>query len=887
MDRPKYLRVFLFFAMIAAMVPALFPVPVRAGERDPLAELERSLRTQHRFVLDNGMICLVKEDHSAPVVAVQIWIRAGAMNEQEFLGGGLSHYVEHMIFKGTAKRGATEITRDIDNTGGSINAYTSLDRTVIHAELPSKSWRVGVDVLADAVMNSTFPESEWEREKNVILREIAMNRDDPGRVLGNMARQAAFTVHPARVPVIGYEDVFKQMTRVELLTYFHRKYRPDNMIAVVAGDIDAGEVETELRKTFADFKRTPAAPEVMPVEPPQVSSRIVRKTGDYNRTRIAVLFHTVPMCHADMPALDVLALVAGQGASSRLTSLLRDKLGLVHSVEAWSYTPLEGGMFGVEMELDPAREAEVLAAVQDEIARWRKGVFTKKEVDKAIRNLTVSQLSSLQSAGGQAGSMASDEFYAGDAAYTLAYLRAIGNVTPAKLREVADRYLAPANSTTAILAPASNAAPDKANVEQSAAAPKARRLLMDNGVPLLVREDHRLPFVYFCAVFKGGLLGENATNAGITKLTATLLTRGAGGKSAAMIANEYESVGADLSSFSGRNSFGLRGRCLSRDADKFSKLFADCLLSPSFPESEVGQWKQIQIGEIERQYESPMFLAQDALSGIIHTNHPYRWTEAGTARSVAGLTRDAICSYYVEHAIAADGNAAIAIFGDISEREAKELAEKRFGRMRKGSAPVCAIRTQSPVLPARIVQTAPREQAIFLAGFPGVDLRDPRADCLSVLDTAMSGLSSDIGVEVREKRGLVYYVGAYQRPGLEPGMFVVYAGARKDTIDEVEKLSMKELERLSSSGLRQEELDRARKQIIAARDMSLQDNGSVAMECALNEIYGLGYDYMFTLEGRMNAITIGKIKDTAASIFATNRLAISIVLPAEKNDKAK
>lgn len=863
----------LFAAVVSTVVfaPVLLP-----AAPDPLAELERANRGVRRFVLDNGMVCLVKEDHSAPVAAVQIWIRAGAMHEQEYLGGGLSHYVEHMIFKGTKRRGVSGISGDIDNAGGNINAYTALDRTVMHAELPSGAWRVGVDVLSDAVMNSVFPEEEWEKEKNVILREMAMNRDDPDRVLDHVARQAAFTAHPMRVPVIGYEDVFRQMGRKELLDYFRRQYRPDNMIAAVAGDVRADEVEAELRRIFEPFKRVPVPPVVLPAEPQQASARFARKTGKYNSTRIAVLFHAVPMCHRDMPALDVLALVAGQGASSRLVASLRDRLGLVHSIGAWSYTPLERGLFGVEAELDPANEKAVVAALEEEFARWRKGTFTKEEVAKAVRVLTASQVGALQSMGGQAGNMASDEYYAGDHTYSIAYLRAVGEVTPGRLKEVAAKYIVPENSTTAVLAPETEGA-SSTNAAAGTEPPAVRKTVLANGVPLLVREDHRLPFVHFCAVAKGGLLSEDSANTGITRLMANLLTRGAAGRRAEEIAAEYESIGASLSAFSGRSSFGLRGMCMSGDVGKFSQLFADCLLSPSFTDGELERYRTIQIADIRRQYESPMFLAQDALSGIIHTNHPYRWTEVGTEKTVAAMTVRMISDHYRAHVVA--GNVAIAIFGDITEEQAVSLAEKRFGALPAGAVPPWVKSPQAPSLPARAVRTAPREQAIFLAGFPGVDIFDPRADCLNVLDTAMSGLSSDIGMEVREKRGLAYYVGASQRPGLEPGLFMFFAGTRKDAVGEVEKLVLQEMERVSVSGLRQEELDRARRQIIAAKDMSLQDNGAVAMDCALNELYGLGYDHIFKLEKRMEEITVEKLKSAAASILSTNRMAISIVLP--------
>ena len=145
---------------------------------------QRSNSGLRRFVLENGMGVLLKEDHSAPVVAIQVWVGAGSIYEDEHLGCGLSHFVEHMIFKGTPTRSPGDISRQISDVGGDINAYTAHERTVFYVKLPSHGWRAGLDVLSDAVMHASFPEDEWQREQEVILREFAMGRDDPLREHG-------------------------------------------------------------------------------------------------------------------------------------------------------------------------------------------------------------------------------------------------------------------------------------------------------------------------------------------------------------------------------------------------------------------------------------------------------------------------------------------------------------------------------------------------------------------------------------------------------------------------------------------------------------------------------------------------------------------------------
>jgi zinc protease len=851
---------------------ALLSASSSAGPLDALRASNASVR---RTVLDNGMVCLVKEDPSAPVVAVQIWVGSGAVHEQEFLGAGLSHYMEHMIFKGTPTRGPAEVTKAIDDAGGEINAYTAQDRTVFHADLPSRNWRVGVDVLADAVMHASLPEAEWEREKQVILREFAMGYDSPERVLNKLIWDTAFRVHPYRVPVIGYEDVFRTMTRDQLETYFHRHYVPDNMITVVVGDIDADEVQAYLRQVFAGFARRPRAPITLPAEPPQMAPRTARQTGTYEVTRLVHAWHTVPLNHPDAPALDLLAAIVGQGRSSRLERRLKEQQRLVLEIDAWSYTPKEAGLFGISATVEPDQEAAARAAIEREVGAWLEEPFTAEELEKARRGMLVSELGGLQTASGQASSYASGEFYAGNPRFAEFYLAGIESVTAEQLRDVAARYLRPANRTEVVLAP--DEAPAAAAREATRHELNLQRIVLSNGVPLIVRPDHRLPFLHVTAALTGGVLSENPTNNGITQLMADLLTRGTARRSAEQLAEEIERLGASLSGFAGRNSFGLQASGLSGDADVLLEVLADCLTHSTFPDVEVDKQRAIQLAGIRQQREQPMFVGQEALRETLFPNHPYRFNPSGTEASVGGLTRADLQAHFQRYVNAS--NLALAICGDITLEQARALAERHFSAVPAGARPAMHLEAAAPDLPARREQREPREQAIVLVGFPGLDVKDPRVDALSILQKAMSGLSSDLGIEVREKRGLVYYVGAFSLVALDPGFFAFYAGTRPDAVPEVERLIDEQIERLVREGLREEEFNRAREQILAAQDMSLQSNGEIAQLCALNELYGLGYRYQFELPERMARLTPADVQKAAASVLEAKRKAVALVLP--------
>lgn len=860
----------LLFGMVLAAVPA-------AGA-DNLESLKAAADRVARIGFDNGMIGLIHEDHSAPVVAVQIWVGTGSIHENEYLGGGLSHYVEHMIFKGTTNRGVGVIASEISDAGGRLNAYTAYERTVFHTVLPSASWRKGVDVLFDAVMNATFPEGEYAREKEVVLREMAMGEDNPDTVLHHLLFRTAYAVHPFRYPIIGHADIFRRLTRDDLLVFFRRNYVPDNTLVVVAGDVKRAEVEARLRAIARDFTRRPRAPIVPPAEPPQISPRVARLAGKYEITRLHVVYHTVPLTDPDAPALDLLAAIVGQGRSSRLVDDIKEQRRLAHSIDAWSFTSSAPGLFGVSATCDPANEDKLLAAIEEQVQSWVAGRVTKAELAKARRQFLVAQLGGLETMDGLAGKFAWGEFFARDPKFSITYLERLAALTPRDLQAAAARYFKPENRTLAVLCPAGQpgAEPSPAAVD---AAPVQRRIL-PGGIILLMREDHRVPMVNCCAVFNGGVLHETEDKNGITQLMVELLKGGTTTRDARRIAREIESLGAALSTFAGNNSFGLQGRCLKDDFGKLLEIMTDCLADPAFPSDEVEKARSVQLAGIAEQREQPMFIAQQALFAKLYPGHPYRMNAMGNEDAVKRLSASDLREHH--RRLVARGNMVVAVFGDIDVEACASAVTGAFGQLRKDDAPARECPPPKPALPAESVLREPRQQAIVLIGYPGIDLRDPRRDALTVLESAMRGMSSTIYREVREKRGLAYYTGAALRPGLGAGHFMLLAGTREDAVPEVRRLLGEEARRVAEEGLTAEEFERARTMIAAAKAMDLQDNHGLALGCALNELYGLGYDHDLKIAERLAALTPAQVREAAGSVLRPGSMAVSIVLPSSR-----
>jgi zinc protease len=838
--------------------------------------LRREHAQLHQLTLDNGMVCLLKRDTSAPVVSIQMWVGTGSIHEDEYLGCGLSHAIEHMIFNGTEQRGPNDITHEINAAGGVINAYTTNDRVVFYTDLPARNWQVGFDAIADSLMHATFPAAEWQQEREVILREFAMGEDDPKRVISKLLWRTAFTRHPYRHPTIGYKDLFSQITRDDLATFFRRHYVPDNMILAIVGDIDIAAVRATVKATFADFTRRPRRPVVLPQEPPQTEPRVSRQEGAYQVSRLIYAYHTVPLSHPDAAALDVLAAIVGRGRSSLFVRKFKEEQQLVHTIEAWSYTPREPGLFGVAASFAPERETELCQALRKAIAGLARARFAQRDIATAVRQVLSDELEELTTMQGQASGYAAGLFFAGDTRFAESYLTRLQTVKADDLREVAARYLTEPNQTLVVLAPTSpvdTGAPEPAPTPGIAA---PLRTTIQYDIPVITRENRRLPVVNLCVALRGGLLSETEDTVGITALMAELLVRGTAKRDAAAIARDVESLGGRLTAFSGYNSFGLQASCLTPDVDTFMALVAECLTESTFPADELDKTRQLQIASLRQQQERPMYLAQTNLRERLFAGHPYRWERLGSETTLAALNRAAIRDYY--RRLVVSGNLVIAVCGDIDAPTATALAAHHLRGIPRGSVAI-AKAAAAPSLPQRCVVEAPRQQAIVLAGFPGVTVFDPRADALNLLERAMSGLASDLAEAVRGQGALAYYVGAYQQLGLDPGAFILYAGTRRDAVGTVETLFERELGRVAGQGLRGEELTRARNQLVAAHDMRLQDNAQTAMTCALNELYGLGYDYAFSLPDRLAGITVDDVRRAAAGVLSTNRMATSIVLP--------
>ncbi len=828
-------------------------------------------------VLDNGLTVIVREDHSAPVVSAQAWANTGSIHEGRWLGAGMSHVLEHMLFKGTTTRPGSRIDQEVQEAGGYMNAYTSFDRTVYHIDAPNTGARTAIDILCDIMQHATLPADEMEKEKQVILREMDMNQDDPGRRSGRRLFETAYTRSPYRLTVIGYPDIYNELKREDIFNYYQERYVPNNLFFVVAGDVKNDEVVAQIKLAFANAKAKSLPPMVLPEEPKQTAPREVIEEAPIEQGYFHLSWHIPDVRHPDVPLLDVLATLLGSGRSSRLYQEVREKQGLVNSADAWTYNPGAPGLFGLSAIVNADKFVAARDAMLAEVEKMKTKPVAKAELEKAVKQFTAGTLATRKTMQGQAADLGGNWLAANDLNFSARYLAAVKRITPADLQRVARDYLTTENRTLYALLP-TNSAPKLTLISDTASENAIQKFELPNGLKLLVKEDHRLPFVEFRAVFQGGVLAETAANSGLTQLTGKLLLKGTKTRSAEQIAREIESVGGNLDSYGGNNSFGVNAEVMSEDFATGLGLVADVLLNPVFPAAALEREREVTLAGIKAQKDDLLQSGSRAMRRAMFGDTGYGLSALGTEESVAKLQIADLRAFHQK--LTVPNNCVLAIYGDVKAASVKAAVEKALGGWKTGAA-AKTLTSQLSTLNSvkRVSETRDKKQAVLLIGFPGTTLHSPDRYALELLSEACSDLGSRLFLRIRDKLGLAYYVGAQNFPGLAPGYFTFYTGTEPGKVEQVEKELLKEAELLRTEGLTAAELKRAKAKIIGQKKIARQDLGGYAMTTALDELYGLGFANNDNEDAKYEAVTLAQIKTAAKKYLRPDAFVVSVVKP--------
>ncbi len=854
-------RVFILGALVALLAPACW------GE--PVVE-----------TLENGCRLVVEEDHSRPVAAFRVYVGVGSVFEGEHLGAGISHFIEHTISEGTPTRTREQIDTAIEELGNASNAYTTKDHTCYYITTAGEMISKAIDVVSDFVLHPTFPEDRVETQRGIILREIAMGEDDPGRRIYNLLAETIFAVHPSRCRIIGYKEQFKALTRDDLVGFYKRWYVPEKMIAVAVGDFDGRAVLKQLREAFGAAPRSPAPAVEVAQEPPQIAPRWRAVTDDgVQRAYLRMGWRTVSIFHPDLYPLDVLSCYLTTGDASLLVSKLRDELGLVDGISSYSDTPAyDAGSFVIYATLDPAKLEQAENAVLEELDRLRHEPIGDADLKRVQAQMAADEVYAQETAEGRAAALGRNLMITGDVNFSERYLAGIRSVTPEQIQQVIGKYFGPDRLCVAVLGPptATTAAAGSERIAPAQTHVKA----LANGLTVVVHENHAAPVVSICTATLAGLRYETTETVGITALMAKMLVRGTKTRSRQEIAETADRLGGVLDTYSGRNSFGVTAHFLSQDFPTALGLTTDVLFNPSFPEDELARQKQLTLAGIARQGDDVETWALKSLLSELFTQHPYGFMPIGTQQSVQKLTRDDLVAFHQANARA--NGTAVVISGDVQAEQAFDLAQKLLGDLPADpqSPPQPP---QEPPIEARRTKDIERaqQQAIVSYGFIGPKVTDADRPVLDVLDAAMSGIGLPGGRlhDALRGRQLVYFVHAFPIPGLDPGSFIIYAGTQPDKVPVVQRLIERIIAGLKARPVAQEELERAKAMCIAADRVSLQTNSALAQIMALDTIYGLGPEDWRGYSERIQSVTAEQVRAKAKELLDLDHCAVLVTRP--------
>ncbi|OGL40943.1 MAG: hypothetical protein A3C43_09750 [Candidatus Schekmanbacteria bacterium RIFCSPHIGHO2_02_FULL_38_11] len=825
-----------------------------------------------------------------------MWVRAGSAYENDN-EAGIAHVFEHMLFKGTKKRGVGGIAKEVDEAGGYINAYTSIDMTVYHLAIASRYFDTGLDIISDAIQNSSFDPEELKKEESVILEELKMGKDEPSSRAYEELFATAYEKHSYRRPIIGYEETVKSLTREHILNFYKQWYVPNNMVFVVVGDFKAEEALKKIKNSFADFKSSPLPEINIPVEPVQMHIRSKISYDEIKEANLNFAFHIPALNHEDIPVLDIISVILGQGESSRLYKKIKSDLNLVNSISSYSMTPKYPGLFLAGAALEKEKIKEAILPILEEVYLLKTKEVTSEELEKAKLILESDFVYDRETVQGEAKKLGYFETIAGGLDFEEKYIAAIKNVTTADIKKVAEKYFNNSNLTATVLAPqaggkdifpqeiialALNAEKKVQEIplEQTASTKPddITKRILPNGITLLIKEDHEMPIVAINAVFLAGTRFEPENKDGISSFTSEMLTKGTVIRNADDIAKEVESIAGSLQSFSGKDSFGIKAKLLSRFLDNGFNLISDIILNPSFDESEFEKKKKEILLAIKNQDDDLTHLVSNLFNQLLYQKHPYSRDVLGTKESISSIKKEDLLEFYKKFAV--PENLVFTVVGDVKTENVSGKIENAFRNLKKETFSMPEISDPSPLETNKSsIIYRDKKQAHILLGFLGVDNHDPDRYALEVLSNILSGQGGRLFIELRDKQSLAYSVTSINQIRMDKGVFAAYIGTSPEKIDKAIEGIKNELIKLTQEKVGDEELERTKKSMIGNFEIGLQKRAALASEIAFSERYGLGFDSYKKYAERISAVTSEDILNVAKKYIDFNHYALAIIRP--------
>ena len=869
----------LLLPQLAAAAPQAAPAnPSTSGNDTMLVRLK------------NGLTVYIIRDSRFPLVCTRLYVGTGSANETAEQAG-ISHVLEHMVFKGTEKRPKGQVARDVESLGGYLNAATSFDKTWYITDMPAKHWKTGMDVVKDMAFHPSLDPAELEAEKDVIVSELKGGDDTPTRRLFEDLQVAGLAHTVYGRPIIGFEKTIRAVTADDLRAYIRTWYQPQNMMLLVAGDIDPKAVLAHAEELFGDLKNDAILPEPAPVrlEGAAGGPRVEVTRGPWNKVYLGIALPAPALGDQRSIDLDVLAYALGGDGTSQFYRKYRYEKQLVDSISVGNMSLNRAGLFYMVAQLDADKVEPFWQEFTRDLAALDAGKITPDVIERARFNYEDGMDRASETLDGLTSWKATVQFELGGPQGEANVRHALAAVDSARLRQAQNLWLRPDQVRVRVLAPEKAQLPDldailqrnwpapAAERQKAAAAEKVgKREIVDlgQGRTVILQPDRTIPYVSLEILRPGGNALLKPADQGLAQLTAATLTDGCGTRDLDAMERFVAERAASLSASAGVQSFTVSLTGPARfNADYFA-LLGDLLHKPTFAEKDVRRQADTLKAALVRRQDNPMSFMGSKINGFLFPGgQPYGFDGLGTAENQDRFGPGDVQAFWKQQ------NAQpwiLSVAGDF-DRE-KVLA---FAR----SLPVptaSAVDVPQPSWGAdkRLPLSLPgRQQAHLLLAFHAVPLDHPDAPALMLLESVLSGQSGLLFNKLRDEQGLGYTVTAFYRSLPKAGFMAFYIGTTPRNLDVARQGFSGIIKDIKTDLLPADLLAKGLNRMEGSYYRGRQSLGARADEAASERLLGQPQDFQKRLLEKAAKVTPEQLREVARKYLLVDNMYEVTLLP--------
>ena len=838
-----------------------------------------------KLTLKNGIPVFIVETHASPVVSIQAWVKRGSAYEEPKVAG-ISHFLEHALFKGTKRRKVGEIANQIEARGGEVNAFTSFEETAYYTTLASRYFEDGIDILADALQNPLFDAEEMEKEKEVILEEIKRANDSPGKTLSQNLWKTLFDGTPYGRPVLGFVDTVSKINSKTLRSYFNQHYHAGTTSVFIVGDVDTDKAFDLVQKKFGKMKGGKKT-EIKPFKiiPPR-NPRLTFASRDVKECQVQLAWHAPEVTHPSIAALDIFCSSIGSGESSRLYQRLVKETKLCTDVSMGLVAMAHCGLGAMSFEVSPEHVETTIKECIDVVENAVLNGIKEREIERVKTSTESDVVAGKETVEGYARRLGYYHIQFGDPDYEKKYLEALLSTERQDAVEAAAKMLSQKPSVSIVhpkdckldhksISTALNRTTKRKYHPVGEIA--ALRLNKQGNIRFVEKVVTSLPTVAMKIIFPGGSVDEAPGQLGLGNLFQRVWTSGTKSYSSLDITHTLESLGASIYSFSGKHTTGLSIEFLSKHWKSVKPLLSEILLAPTFPKDEIETERGILLREIQMEKDSPGSLCSQNFYKALYGDHAYGRSSLGSYNDVKNFTQYDLQQRYRDYIH--QKNVVVSTVGNFdSETLETEMHEILKGLPESGRTvkPASKVPSHNQVNIA-FEKKEPLFQSHILIGFLTSYFAEEDRYALKLLSSCLSGQGGRLFIELRDKQSLAYTVAPMSTDTPERSLFGFYIGCGPEKLVASIHGIRIELDKILSTPIPAKELERAKKYWTGRFELEMQRFSSQAMLFGLDELYGLGYEHSSKVPNKIKSVTSQDILKVAQKYLKPENATISIV----------